>query len=596
MDSIDGLLEPIEGDEPAGPDLRYEPVYDEIKRAREEEDDTMPQGEWKRELKVADFPLVVKLATEVLSDRSKDLQIAAWLTEAWTREEGFAGLDRGLVLLRRLMEEFWDGLHPGIDEDGDLEFRAVPLEWLGRYLQPSVEHVPITSSGLGYLHYRESRTVPTESQAESDKDKAKARNEAIESGKVTPEEFEEGVQSSGKEFYRGVVARIESAQENLSALEDFCDERFGDVTPNLIPLRDHLEELHRLTGQYLAVKLEEDPDPVVMEEEPASAEGEEAAPSAEVGAPGGTREALTEISSAADASRAAAEAARFLRRKRPADPSPYLMLRGLRWGELRASGDGVDPKLLTAPPTHVRTRLKGYTLDGKWAELLDACEEVMATPHGRGWLDLQRYALEACEGLGSEFDVVAGAIKGALAALLNDLPDLPGMTLMDDSPTANSETQGWLREAIGFGSENGDGSITVPDSSDPDRALERQVARLRTTQPHQAIQMLMRQASQEKSSRARFLRRSQAASIMVESGLESVALPILREMVEQVERHSLEDWEEGETVAQPLALLYRCMEKTDGDAGERQQLYLRICRLDPMQAMTFGTGSAGEGG
>jgi len=147
---------------------------------------------------------------------------------------------------------------------------------------------------------------------------------------------------------------------------------------------------------------------------------------------------------------------------------------------------------------------------------------------------------------------------------------------------------------VGFGQED-DGAPPVPVSADGDRALERQVARLREAQPQQAIQLLMRQASQEKSSRARFLRRSEAATIMVEGGLEAVALPILREMVEQIERHSLEEWEEGETVARPLSLLYRCMEKMDGDAGERQDLYLRICRLDPMQAMSFGSGSAGDG-
>ena len=600
MEAIEGLLEPIEGDEPAGPSVRYEPVFDEIKRAREEEDDNIPQGEWKRELKVADFPLVQKLATQVIAEQSKDLQVAAWLTEAWTREKGFKGLTNGFHLLRKLMEKFWDGVHPEIDEDGDLEFRAVPLEWVGRYLQQSIEQVPLTEQGLGFLNHREARSVPSEDEADSDDSKRKARAEAVQAGRTTPEEFQDAVEASSKGFYKGLVADLEASQEALSELEDFCDDRFGDVTPNLIPLRELLSEVHRLASQHLARKLEVDPDPVELEaDEPESGgegtpEGEEAG-----GGDAGTTVAATggvptEIGSVADAGRAAAEAARFLRRKDPTDPSPYLMLRGLRWGELRAAGGGVDPKLLTAPPTNVRTRIKGYTLDGKWAELLDTCEEVMATSHGRGWLDLQRYVLEACEGLGSEYDMVATAVKGALSALLRDLPELLDVTLMDDSPTANPETRKWLKQVVGFGQED-DGAPPVPVSADGDRALERQVARLREAQPQQAIQLLMRQASQEKSSRARFLRRSEAATIMVEGGLEAVALPILREMVEQIERHSLEEWEEGETVARPLSLLYRCMEKMDGDAGERQDLYLRICRLDPMQAMSFGSGSAGDG-
>jgi len=38
-------------------------------------------------------------------------------------------------------------------------------------------------------------------------------------------------------------------------------------------------------------------------------------------------------------------------------------------------------------------------------------------------------------------------------------------------------------------------------------------------------------------------------------------------------------------LAQPLALLYRCLAKTGGSAEEKQKLYSWICRLDPLQAM-----------
>ena len=38
----DGLLDPIDGENPSGPDLRYDPVVDQIKEARREDDDTLP--------------------------------------------------------------------------------------------------------------------------------------------------------------------------------------------------------------------------------------------------------------------------------------------------------------------------------------------------------------------------------------------------------------------------------------------------------------------------------------------------------------------------------------------------------------------------
>lgn len=594
MDAIEPFLQPIPGDSPAGANLRYDPVYDEIKRAREEEDDNLPQGEWKRELKVADFPLVRRLSTEVLTERSKDLQIAAWLTEAWTRLEGFDGMNRGFHLLRRLMEEFWDGVYPEIDEDGDMEFRAVPLEWVGRYMQASVELVPLTEGGYGFLNHRQSRLIPTEDEAERDSDKRRIRRDAEDSGQVTPEAFDEGVLTSSKEFIRSTLALLEEGQAELARLEDFCDERFGDVTPNLIPLRELLEKVHRLCNQNLQKKLEVDPDPVSFDdvgEEDAA--GEEAGVAAVGGAaePSGSSGVPTELTSPSDANRLAVESARFLRRSLPTNPSPYLMLRGLRWGELRAVGDPVEPKLLVAPPTQVRTRIRGLALDGKWEQLLDACEEVMATPHGRGWLDLQRYVLEACEALGADYDAVAGAVRSALQGLLRDLPGLAEATLMDDTPTANEETRNWLRDSVGIGREE----VAVGPPGDPERAFDRRIARVRTSNPQEAIQLLIQQANRERSSRARFLRRCEAAAIMVETGLEAVALPILRELVEQVERHKLEEWEEGETVARALSLLSRSLIRRNGESGETQELYLRICRLDPLEAMRLD-GASGSGG
>src|SRR6202035_4718726 len=91
------LLKPIPGSNPGGESLRYNPVYDKIKEARREDDDA-PQGDWKRERKLADFNVVFKLASEAIAEKSKDLQLAAWLTEALIRKDGFNGLRRGLEL------------------------------------------------------------------------------------------------------------------------------------------------------------------------------------------------------------------------------------------------------------------------------------------------------------------------------------------------------------------------------------------------------------------------------------------------------------------------------------------------------------------
>ncbi|WP_214644802.1 type VI secretion system ImpA family N-terminal domain-containing protein, partial [Mycobacterium tuberculosis] len=80
---LTAFLSPLEGPEgPAGPPLRYDPVCARIREARTEEDASLPMGEWTRPLKKADWRTAEMLCTEVLQRRSKDLQMAAWLTEA----------------------------------------------------------------------------------------------------------------------------------------------------------------------------------------------------------------------------------------------------------------------------------------------------------------------------------------------------------------------------------------------------------------------------------------------------------------------------------------------------------------------------------
>ena len=52
---VDAFLIPISAENPSGEWLRFEPVYDEIQRLRQEDDPNLPLGVWQRELKKADW-------------------------------------------------------------------------------------------------------------------------------------------------------------------------------------------------------------------------------------------------------------------------------------------------------------------------------------------------------------------------------------------------------------------------------------------------------------------------------------------------------------------------------------------------------------
>jgi type VI secretion system protein ImpA len=228
--NIEALLQPIPGGDPCGADLRYQPVTPLIKEARREED-SLSQGVWKRDVKSADFPLVLKLSKEALTKQGKDLQVAAWLTEALLRQEGFAGLRQGLELIQSLLEKYWDSVHPRPDDDGDMEMRATPLRWVGSQLDPSVRMVAVTKGGLSWYQYRESRTIPTEEQSLSDSTKQVARAEALAEGKISPEEFQSGFDATPGAWYLELYKSIGALMEQITALGHFCDEKFSDDAP-----------------------------------------------------------------------------------------------------------------------------------------------------------------------------------------------------------------------------------------------------------------------------------------------------------------------------------------------------------------------------
>ena len=110
MADVSALLHPIRPDAPAGDDLRnVDNTIGEVKEHRRRDNPLMPNP------KEADYKSAANVAIAALSNRTKDLEIAAYLVESQTRLEGLSGLRDGLELLLGLVEQFWPHLYPGIE-------------------------------------------------------------------------------------------------------------------------------------------------------------------------------------------------------------------------------------------------------------------------------------------------------------------------------------------------------------------------------------------------------------------------------------------------------------------------------------------------
>jgi type VI secretion system protein ImpA len=594
---VDELLQPIEGPNPSGQDLRYDPVYDAIKEARREDDD-LNQGAWQTERKVADLPKIISLSTDALKKRTKDLQIAAWLTDALLRKEGFPGLAMGLKVCHGLLDKFWDTLYPPIEED-DLELRAAPLTIK---LDVSVRLSPLNREGHGWLLYTESRKVGYEDQAK-DPNQKKAREAAInKENKLPPEAFDKSFNETPKIFYLTLEKSLDECLSSLKALDAFCDEKFGDSGPSFGKLRTALEEVRHVAHALLEKKRETEPDPVEAPP-PASSEPEAVVEETAPAVAGETSPAVgltfnvasSESPARRDLVAKVAAVAAALRQKEPYNPAPYLMMRGLRWGDLRTAAWQSDPAMLEAPPTEVRQHIKRLALAEKWKELLDASEAVMALPCSRAWLDLQRFVVEACVALGSSYDPIAVAIRSELRCLLRDVPQLLEATLMDDTPAANHETRAWLR---GILQEPANGASPSAETETPNgdaprwqkKFIDSQLLAkeaLRTGQANKAIEIMSQELSRQRSARDRFHRRLQFIELCVAAGKEAIVQPMLDDLIATIDTHKLEEWEDKAAMASALVTIARASKKIQADAKEKQKYFERICRLDPVQALNF---------
>jgi type VI secretion system protein ImpA len=142
---LDRLLAPISDAAPCGEDLAFSSEIDAIQRARQADDPSIEQGAWVTELKEADWKFVAKQCAALIAKRSKDMQLAVWLTEASAKTGGLRALGDSLLLTAMLCERYWDGLYPLLD-DGGVEQRIGNLSWVAARSAQWVREIPLSGA------------------------------------------------------------------------------------------------------------------------------------------------------------------------------------------------------------------------------------------------------------------------------------------------------------------------------------------------------------------------------------------------------------------------------------------------------------------
>lgn len=331
---VDAILQPIAGGNPAGKDVRDSKDFDLLKEARRQEE-VLSQGDWQRDAKVADWSKTIQIATKILTEQSKDLQVATWLVEALLKRHGFAGLRDGLKILRGLHANFWDSLYPAM-EDGDLEYRSGKLDALNKLLPFALNDTPLVRASDGtsysYVHWKESQDLENLRRgAASNSEKRRQLDEALQEGKLEGEKFDKAVAGTPLTHCSALLEQLSNCWDAYEQLDQILDQKYGEAAPSLRAVKDAVGECRSLMNSLVKKKGGVGLDAMEKLEETAGGQQVEAAG---VAATGPAFSGGIEPRDRSEALRRLAAVAEFFRKTEPHSPISYLVQRAARWGEM----------------------------------------------------------------------------------------------------------------------------------------------------------------------------------------------------------------------------------------------------------------------
>jgi type VI secretion system protein ImpA len=337
-DSIDfdRLLAPVSEANAAGENLREDaspssPYYllkDARKAARAKErsgaieDAEVPDAR-------AEWRPVLEQATSLLAERSKDLEIVAWLIESLARLHGFAGLRDGFRLAREMVDRFWDSCYPALNEDG-AEERVAPLAGLngeeaeGTLIVP-IRNVAITEgeSAGPFASWHFQQAVSLQQIADP-----AVREKRVQAGAVTMDLIEKAALETDPAFFRTQLDDLQQCREEFSSLSKRLDELCGmDDAPPSSNIRNELSACLEAL-QYVGKSALESPDAGQGVEPDVDTSASSAVSSAAVKLPNGypkdREQAFKTLLQLAD----------FFRRTEPHSPLSYTIEQVVRWGRM----------------------------------------------------------------------------------------------------------------------------------------------------------------------------------------------------------------------------------------------------------------------
>lgn len=234
---LTALAGPLEGDEPAGPDLEYDGDFSALDIAAQRKGEQQV-GDSIIEAEEPDWKAVRAQATALLA-RTRDIRVLWHLARANLALDGLVGFAAVISATAQVLEALWDSVHPQLDpDDGDATLRVNTLNAFadGREILLPLRHAPLAESRMmGRFSLRDYRRAHGE--------------DPVPEGEVPPDQatIAAALADSGAETLAAKLAAVEEALASARRIESVCADKIGAAdSPNLEGLSSLLTEIRKV--------------------------------------------------------------------------------------------------------------------------------------------------------------------------------------------------------------------------------------------------------------------------------------------------------------------------------------------------------------
>jgi type VI secretion system protein ImpA len=316
---VAAIIAPIPGDNPGGTRMPFM-IRQQLEADRKEFEPNKEDPSAAPVPKKPEWGRIVKTSSEALANASKDLETAMRLLEALTRIAGFAGMTQGLAVLKALVENCWDYLHPIPDpQDGEgPEIRAAAFNWIGdaaagAKFPQTVRQIPLLEIGS-----KETANLKVFSM----QDRLASMKNA---GPVSADEMESA------RLKANAATEIAESYQAFLDLEQALVAKLEGNAPGMVGLREALEEV-RMLADRMATTNEGAAPPASSGDGAVDAEGGGGRQGG--GAIGSFQVNLSGVSTREEAYRLIGQVADALARIEPHSPIPDLLHRAIELGRM----------------------------------------------------------------------------------------------------------------------------------------------------------------------------------------------------------------------------------------------------------------------